>query len=235
MSFVLVPGAWAESWVWDRVAACLTRRGHDVFQLTLSGLDNGDGRPATTGLRSHIAELTTYLEPHPRDSVVLVGHSYSGVVVGQVATHSLAQIKHTVFVEAFLPVDGKSLLDISGLDVVQETKQIDENNGYWPAPTLEELKSQPKLAAEDIELLHSRHKNHPGRTVTDPAALGHSLSTLEATFISEEGWLNGSQEASLMGSLKDQPSWRFQNISGGHWPMLSVPDQLASMLHEVCA
>lgn len=126
--------------------------------------------------------------------------------------------------EAFLSVEGKSLLEVSGLDVAHEKRLIDDNGGLWPAPTLEELKGQPHLSDELIALLASKHKDHPGRTVTEPAAMAAPLGNLHATFISEAGWLSSSEEAELVETLRENHNWTFKAIDGGHWPMLTMPE-----------
>lgn len=188
MIYVLIPGAWAGGWVWDAVATRLRRSGHSVHQLTLPGLGNGEDA-AKVHLTTHVNAVIDYLESCKLKDVILVGHSYSGIVVGQVSTRLQHRVAHSVFIEAFLPVDGKSLLEVSGLDVAHEKRLIDDNGGLWPAPTLEELRSQPHLSDELIDLLASKQKDHPGKTVTEPAAIAAPLANLDATFISEAGWL----------------------------------------------
>jgi pimeloyl-ACP methyl ester carboxylesterase len=232
MNYVLIPGAWAGGWVWDAVAPRLRQSGHVVHQLTLPGLDD-EIDAGKVRLATHVDAVTRYIESHNLRDVVLVGHSYSGIVVGQVATRPQQHIVHSVFIEGFLPVDGKSLLDVSGLDVGHEKRLIDENGGLWPAPTREELEGQPHLTVELIDLLAAKQKGHPGRTVTDKATVSGPLTTLRATFISEAGWLSSSREADLVETLRHHNNWDFKVIDGGHWPMLTIPDELSALLHGI--
>jgi pimeloyl-ACP methyl ester carboxylesterase len=234
MNYVLIPGAWAGGWVWDVVGSRLRQSGHVVHQLTLPGLDDEDDAD-NVSLATHVDAVTRYIALHNLRDVVLVGHSYSGIVVGQVAiaTRHQQRIAHSVFVEAFLPVNGKSLLDVSGLDVAREKRLIDDNKGLWPAPTRDELEGQPHLSAELIALLVAKQMAHPGRTVTDQAKLAEPLTMLRATFISGEGWLSSSREADLIETLRDHENWDFSAIEGGHWPMLTMPDELSALLHGI--
>lgn len=232
MIYILVPGAWAGSWVWDTIAAKLRQYGHSVHQLTLPGLSDGEDVGNVT-LTTHVNAVIDYLESHKLNDVVLVGHSYSGIIVGQVSALLQDRVAHSVFIEAFLPVDGKSLLEVSGLDVAHEKRLIDDNGGLWPAPTLKELRGQPHLSDELIDLLASKHKDHPGRTVTEQAAMAAPLGNLHATFISEAGWLSSSEEADLVETLRTNHNWTFKAIDGGHWPMLSMPEKLAALLHNL--
>ena len=183
-------------------------------------------------LTTHVSAVIDYLESHKLNDVVLVGHSYSGIIVGQVSALLQHRVAHFVFIEAFLPVEGQSLLDVSGLDVAHEKRLIEDNGGLWPAPTLEELKSQPHLSDELIALLASKQKDHPGKTVTEPAAMAAPLEDLRATFISEAGWLSSSREADVLQKLPENGNWGFRVIDGGHWPMLTMPDELAALMHD---
>jgi len=232
MNYVLIPGAWAGGWIWDAVATRLRQCGDIVHQLTLPGLDD-ESNIEEVSLATHVDAVAGYIESHNLQEVVLAGHSYSGIVVGQVATKQQQRVAHSVFVEGFLPVDGKSLLDVSGLDVVHEKRLINENGGLWPAPPREELEGQPRLPSELIDLLASKQKGHPGRTVTDKATLAGQLTMLSATFISEKGWLSSSREVDLVETLQNYDNWDFKVIEGGHWPMLTIPDQLAELLHGI--
>jgi pimeloyl-ACP methyl ester carboxylesterase len=232
MNYVLIPGAWAGGWVWDEIAPRLRQHGHVVHPLTLPGL-NDQSDPKKVRLATHVDAVTRCIESHNLRDVVLVGHSYSGIVVGQVATRHPQYVAHSVFIEGFLPVDGKSLLDVSGLDVGHEKRLIDENEGLWPAPTREELEGQPHLTVELIDLLATKQKGHPGRTVTDKATVAGPLTKLRATFISEAGWLSSSREADLVETLRHQRNWDFKVIDGGHWPMLTIPDELSALLDGI--
>ncbi len=95
VDYVLVPGAWMGGWIWKDVAARLQDGGHTVHQLTLSGL-----RPREVGvdvrLDTHVHDVLHYLEVNNLRNVVLVGHSYSGMVVGQVTDLARESVIHTL-------------------------------------------------------------------------------------------------------------------------------------------
>ncbi|MFU8813520.1 MAG: alpha/beta fold hydrolase [Balneolaceae bacterium] len=230
MEFVLIPGAWAGEWLWNDVAAHLKDKGHSVHQLTLSGLGE-ECEQDSIGLETHVDDVESYIQSRNLKSVVLVGHSYSGIVVGQVASRGIVAIHHTIFVEAFLPVSGRSLLDVSGLPIEEEKESISNNRGMWPAPSREELESQPNLNQVQIDLLASKQKPHPGDTVIEPAELDVPLSEISATFIAHDGWLSSSREWELIKELRTCSTWQFREIDGGHWPMLSTPKELSEQMH----
>lgn len=232
MNYLFVPGAWMGGWVWEEVASRLAEKGHTANKITLSGL-HSDQADTGVSLETHVEDIFDYLQTNGLNRVVLVGHSYSGFVLGQVAVRAPELVRHTVFIEAFLPVDGKSLLEVSGLDVEYERDLIEKHSGLWPAPTKSELRGQSHLNASQVALLASRIVGHPGRTVTDPARLPKPLSEIHATFIASKGWISGYRESALLECLRLEETWTFKYIEGGHWPMLTMPDQLSDLLDTI--
>jgi pimeloyl-ACP methyl ester carboxylesterase len=161
--------------------------------------------------------------------VVVVGHLYSGVVAGQVADR--APEAHTVFVEAFLPRDGHSMLDsISQEGRDAELRAIAENGGFWPPPTPDEVADGNGLSPDDARRLAERFVPHPGRTVSEPAVLTRPLAEQRATYIAAA--LGSHAESEEAVAMRDEPNWTFRIIDTGHWPMVSAPDELVELLDE---
>lgn len=131
MNFVLIPGAWMDAW--ESVARGLRALGYRVHPVTLSGLArNAD--VSEVRLETHVEDVLSVLEAGDLRDVVVVGHSFSGLVAGQVADRTPDRVAHTVFVDAFLPHDEKSMLDaFSEHQREDELGQIAENRGRWPA------------------------------------------------------------------------------------------------------
>ncbi|WP_369523155.1 alpha/beta fold hydrolase [Brucella anthropi] len=78
-TFILIPGGWQGGWVYRNLADILTRHGHNVVPVTLSGL--GDVPAPMTNLESHIGEVAELVQSQTRDDLVLVGQSYGGMIV----------------------------------------------------------------------------------------------------------------------------------------------------------
>jgi pimeloyl-ACP methyl ester carboxylesterase len=229
-NFVLIPGAWMGAWVWEEVADGLRALGHHVSAVTLSGLSKG-ADVSTVGLATHVNDVLSILSDNDLREVVVVGHLYSGIVAGQVADRAPTRVAHTVFVEAFLPHDGKSMLDT--LDERQredELRQIAEHQGRWPAPDLAAL-SGNELSAEQMQWLLARFVGHPGRTICEPAVLSRPLAAQRATYIvctMGGHWLSEDVKA-----MRKEPNWTFRSIQTGHFPMVSTPKRLVELLDEV--
>jgi pimeloyl-ACP methyl ester carboxylesterase len=227
-TFVLIPGAWMGAWVWEPVTRGLRSLGHEVHPLTLSGM-TGDTDATEVTLETHVGDVLSFLETQDLRDVILVGHSYSGLVVGQVTDRVPERIKHTVYVDAFLPRDGKSLLDAFPAPQRQdELRQIAEHGGYWTAPDVEGAADGHGLSLEQAQWLVARLVDQPGRTVSEPAVLKHPLAQQRATYIQCSFEVSGD-----LAALQQEPGWTFQTLRTGHWPMISAPTELVALLAEV--
>ncbi|MBM4241439.1 MAG: alpha/beta hydrolase [Euryarchaeota archaeon] len=103
-NYVLVHGGSVDKSVWDKVVPYLEEMGHKVFALTLS-----DER--TSSLTNHILEVCKLIEGEGIDDVILVGHSYGGLVITGVADRTHEKIHHLIYVDTLIPMNGKSLFD----------------------------------------------------------------------------------------------------------------------------
>src|SRR4029434_2852764 len=111
-TYVLVHGAWHGGCCWARVARLLRDAGHEVYTPTLTGLGERAhlARPETD-LETHVQDVAAVLESEERRQVRLGGHSYGGMVITGVAARTSGRIAHLVYLDAFVPEAGKSLLD----------------------------------------------------------------------------------------------------------------------------
>lgn len=231
MDFVLVPGAWMGGWVWEPVSGGLRALGHEVYPLTLSGLAAGEAGGSRVGLKAHVDDVRSILEENDLRDVVVVGHSYSGVVAGQVADRAPERVAHTVYVDAFLPHDGRSMLDaFPEPRRGEELRQIAENGGLWPAPELADVADAQGLTAEQARWLVERMVDHPGRTVSEPAVLNRPLADQRTTCIT-----CSLADSGDVAAMREEPNWTVRTLRSGHWPMVSAPDELTAMLAEVAA
>ena len=114
-TFVLVHGGWAGGWQWREIASLLRAAGHDVFTPTLTGLgERVHLASPDVGLDTHIQDILMVLEYEDLHDVILVGYSYSGMVITGVAERAPERLAHLVYLDAYVPRDGQSLLDMLG-------------------------------------------------------------------------------------------------------------------------
>ncbi|TXS43159.1 alpha/beta hydrolase [Streptomyces sp. uw30] len=224
--FVLVAGAWLGAWAWDEVAVEMRAAGHDVHPLTLSGLAEKQKVPAP-GQWTHVEDIVEAVEHLDLRDVVLVGHSYSGVPVGQAAVRIGDRLKRVVLVDANVAVDGDSFL--SGWPSDEVRAAIVRNDGSWPPLTAADCAGQG-LTDEQIARFVDGSTPHPGATLTEPAVMPRPLGEVPGTYV--KCLLDGEEPWGAAAELLRSDRWELVNMDTGHWPMFSRPHDLARILHE---
>jgi pimeloyl-ACP methyl ester carboxylesterase len=111
-TFVLVHGAWHGGWYYKQVARLLRQAGHEVYTPTLTGLgERAHLMNRTIDLDTHVQDIVGVIRCEELSDVVLCGHSYGGMVIAGVAEQVAAKIRSLVYLDAFVPENGKSLFD----------------------------------------------------------------------------------------------------------------------------
>jgi pimeloyl-ACP methyl ester carboxylesterase len=112
-TFLLVHGAWHGGWCWDRVVPLLESAGHQVLAPSLTG--HGDKIHLfgpEVGLDTHTDDIVTLLTERDLRDVVLVGHSYGGMVISAAANQAPDRVAHLVYLDAMVPEDGETVIDV---------------------------------------------------------------------------------------------------------------------------
>src|SRR5713226_3159825 len=106
-TFLLAHGGWVGGWYWGRVTPLLGAAGHRVFTPTLTGCGERAHliNPAID-LDTHIEDVVNVIQYEDLRDVVLVGHSYGGMVITGVAEHVAERLAHLCYLDAFVPEDG---------------------------------------------------------------------------------------------------------------------------------
>ncbi|WP_046505753.1 alpha/beta fold hydrolase [Streptomyces odonnellii] len=225
--FVLAAGAWLGSWAWDEVVPELRAAGHGTHPVTLSGLGDRQGVPA--GQQTHVQDIVEEVERHDLREVVLVGHSYSGIPVGQAAERIGDRLARIVFVDSVVPVDGESFASGWWQGRAAFEAALAENGGFWAPLTAAEYAGQG-FTDEQIVRIVGGTTPHPGATLTEPAVLARPLGELPATYI--KCLLDGPEPDEEVTRLLTSDRWRLVKMNTGHWPMFSQPHELARILHR---
>jgi pimeloyl-ACP methyl ester carboxylesterase len=131
-TFVLVHGAWHGAWCWREIVPLLEAERHTVLTPDLPGHGDDDAPVSAMTLESYALRVQATLET-AAEPVVLVGHSMGGMVVTQAAEYAPERVKRLVYLTAFLPGDGQSLVELAdsfdGADNVQTNLVVDEGTG----------------------------------------------------------------------------------------------------------
>ncbi|HZG41999.1 MAG TPA: alpha/beta hydrolase [Longimicrobium sp.] len=218
-TFVVVHGAWGGGWAWKRVDSLLTARGHSVYRPTLTGLGERVhlGSPEV-GLGTHVRDVVNTLVYEDLRGVVLVGHSYGGMVITGVADQVPDRISHLVYLDAYLPEHGESVLGLS-TPLRDSTLTSWTRFGMIVPPWLEPARDPPW----DVP--------HPYRSFAEPLLLTHPPGRgLPATYILTVEPGKQTDSFSPYADRARARGWTVLQMTAGHNPQTTAPNELADLL-----
>lgn len=228
-TYVLVHGAWHGGWCWRTVGRNLRAAGHEVHAPSLTGL--GDRRHLATpdiDLDTHVMDIVHLLEMEDLAKVILVGHSYGGMVVTGAADRAHARIRSLVYLDAFVPEDGRAVLDYVVPDRAASMAEEGRRTG-WVSPPPMSLWGLRE--PEHLEFVGPREVRQPFATMTSRIALANqdALDRLPRTFVYCSSPATGSFDQ-FAATYRDTPGWWFHELRTGHDAMMLVPAEVAAIL-----
>jgi pimeloyl-ACP methyl ester carboxylesterase len=230
-TFVFLHGAWHGGWAWRKVEERLRALGHQVYAPTLTGLgERAHLASPEIDLDTHIQDVVGLLETEELTDVLLVGHSYAGMVITGVAGQIADRLKGLVYLDAFVPESGQSLSSMAAPGRFETFKQlaIDAGDPLWiPKP---DASFWSVIDPEDVAWLNRRLTAHPINTYTQ--AVEYSIALKEVgslTYIHAAGNKIG-QFDKYADQVKADPNWHLDVVPCGHEVMVDMPDELVEML-----
>lgn len=234
VDFVLVHGSWGGGWQWRGVADRLREHGHRVFTPTLTGLGEREHlvTPATD-LDTHTADIANVIRWEDLRDVALVGTSYGGLVISGVADRMPERIRALVYLDAALPQQGKSMLDLVPPErrAMVEGVAREQGDGF-KIPTSLVLDTGIADDAERAAYL-AKMSPHPLPSLVQPVHLSgrylevankiYILASLKPTHHFQDYYNFASRT----------PGWTARTIASNHFPMTTMPDETAALLTEL--
>ncbi|PZF54134.1 alpha/beta hydrolase [Curtobacterium sp. MCSS17_008] len=224
MHVILVPGFWLDASAWDEVTPVLQEAGHSVQAITRTG-DTLDEQVA--GIVAVLDTVATPAEP-----VVLAGHSGAGPMVLMAADQRPSSVAHLLYVDTFPGPEGGCVND--ELPVVDGVVPLPAWDVWEPAtvrgmtPALREAferRAVPEPAAVATDRFHyadpARH-GIPATVITCEIP----ATDLAAMVAEHHAWtteLVATEDLSIVG------------LETGHWPMVTVPQQLGELMVQALA
>lgn len=231
-TIVLVHGAWADASAWDAVTPLLKAQGHEVIVVNLPGHGKDTTSFATITLRSYVDAVKNAIGT--QTNVVLVGHSMAGIVISQVAEEIPGQIKELVYLGAFLPRNGESLLSLAKQDAgshIGKYLQIDEAHGS--ANIAKEgivdvfAADAPKEVAD---YLVANLKADPLAPMATPVTLTDanfgSVRKVYIHTVNDHAVSYGAQQT----MVKNSNVKKEYSLQSSHTPFISMPGKLAAII-----
>jgi pimeloyl-ACP methyl ester carboxylesterase len=238
--FVLVHGAFGGAWSWEPIVGELERAGHTVTAIDLPGAGDDQTPVAEVTLDAYAAKICHTLGEQP-EPAILVGHSMGGVAITQAAVRCPQRVALLVYVAAFMPSDGQSLLDLTRLpegadDQVQANIVID---GEPPVATMPDPAARGALMAscsqEQVALAIARGRPQPVAPFATPVTIpAGALDGLARAYV------HCTQDRAIPPALqlrmiREHPCVEVVEIATDHSPFFSAPGELLDALNRFAA
>lgn len=230
-TFVFVHGAWHGGWCWAALERVLQARGHETHALTLTGLgERSHLLHAEIDADLHVQDVVNTLHWRDLKDVVLVGHSYGGLVITGAAGQVPERIQALVYLDAVVPeVSGESLFSKAGPErIARFLAQLERGAIAVDPDLIETWTEDPKHHS----WLRDRCTPHP----IDSFRRGVTLTGREHGIARKLYILAAHNHGSLFWSeydkLDGRPGWMRARINAKHDAMLEKPSELADLLHD---
>ena len=210
------------------MARLLRKAGHAVFTPTLTGLgDRAHLAHPAVDLALHIQDVIGLLEMEELKHVILVGHSYGGMVITGVAAQVPARLAHLVYLDAFVPASGQAVFDLLPAEIATDLRRAAEDHGDgWRIPPLPPERFGV-TDAKDAAWLSRHLVPQPIRTFEQPLHTRDG-ARLRRTYIHCRKATAGPFDR--FRHLKEDRAWRFHEVRTGHDAMVTVPGEIAGLL-----
>ena len=234
-TFLIGHGAWGGGWSWGRLRKPLRDAGHEVFTPTYTGLgDRSHLANPAIDLDTHISDVAAVFTFEDLRDVVLIGHSYGGMVVTGVADRVPDRIAKLVYLDAFVPRDGESVLDLHGPESAAQIRERARVGGDgWAIPP---SPLAPDVSPGDAEWLTPRRKPQPLRTFEEKIKLSGNRPALPRSYIYCTRKGPGDVFARFAAEARSGgDGWRYFEIDSGHTPNVTAPAALAAILEQIAS
>ena len=232
--FVVAHGAWSAGWAWKKMRPLLRAAGHELWTPTYTGLgERAHLASSAIDLDTHIADVTGVLEMEDLRDVVLIAHSYGGMVATGVADRARERIAQLVYLDAFVPHDGQSLFDLQPADARVRMRELARTDGEgWRLPPTQMPADTPDA---DVAWASGRRRPQPIRTFEQPLRLAGKAAPPPRSYI----YCQRSAPADVFRQFAEraqrESGWRYFEVDASHNPHITAPQALLDLLAKIAS
>jgi pimeloyl-ACP methyl ester carboxylesterase len=230
-TFLVCTGAWSAGWSWKKMHPLMAAAGHRLIVPTYTGL----------GEREHLASQANDLETHVQDilavikyedlrDIVLVGHSYGGMVATGVADRARDRVTRLIYLDAFVPADGQSLMDISPPAGRPRMLELAKAGDGWRVPS----NPIPADTSEaDVKWISERRLPQSIKCFEQPLKMSGGALTVQRDYVYFTRIVPADPFRPFAERAKTDSAWRYHELDSSHSAHVTAPDALAQLLQKI--
>jgi pimeloyl-ACP methyl ester carboxylesterase len=226
-------GAWSGGWSWKKMFPHAAAAGYRLVAPTYTGLGEREhlAHPGID-LETHIQDILSVVKFEDLNDIVLLGHSYGGMVATGVADRVGDRINQMIYLDAFVPESGQCLLDFLSEFERQRMRELTKTGDAWRVPPNPISADTP---AEDVEWLTERRMPMPLKCFQMGLTLQNGETRLPRSYIYAKRITPADTFGQFAARVKSAPGWRYFEIDASHAPNITAPEALMKLLQEIVA
>jgi pimeloyl-ACP methyl ester carboxylesterase len=223
-------GAWSGGWSWKKMFPLVEAAGYRMMVPTYTGLGEREhlANPAID-LETHIQDILSAIKFEDLNDIILLGHSYGGMVATGVADRVRDRISQLIYLDAFVPRDGQSLFDLNEAGRPGIEASAKNGDGWRAAP----LPTPPDTAAEDLDWITPRRVPMPLKCFQMKLKLQRGEPAMPRSYIYAKRITPADTFGQFSRRAQSEPGWHHIEIDASHAPNISAPDKLMGALHKL--
>ena len=222
--FVLVHGAWVGGWTWRTNAQALRKAGHEAYTPTMTGLgERIHLMGPSINLDTHITDIVNVIKHEELSDVVLVGHSYGGMVITGVADALPDKITSLVYLDAFVPENGQSLVSLIPPGAPPPAAASEYTLAPLPAAM---FGARPEVAA----FVDARTTPHPTACFIQAIKLTGGVNRVKKKTYIYANVPAPTTFTPFYEKLKNNKEWTVHTLPCTHIVQMDLPDELTALL-----
>lgn len=233
-TFLFVHGAWHGGWCWRATQRALHKMRHETHAPTLTGLGerlhlaHADITPD-----SHVEDILAVIKWRELDDIVLVGHSYGGLIITGVASQVPEKIRTLIYLDAFAPeVSGTSIFADANPERMAAFEAQAAGGGFMVEPDLfDAWTDDPALKAWLISMCTP----HPIGSFRHGVTLSGRQNEVRDRHFIVCSRNNPSPFQAEYERVRNQDTWITHEIATKHDAMVEDPDGLAALLDDIAS
>jgi pimeloyl-ACP methyl ester carboxylesterase len=231
-TFLVAHGAWSAGWSWKKMHPLMSAAGHRLLTPTYTGLGEREHLASPSNdLETHIQDMLAVIKYEDLRNVVLIGHSYGGMVATGVADRARDRIAQLIYLDAFVPKNGQALIDLVPPRARQQMQErVKAGDGWRIAPN----PTPPDTSEADMKWIAERRLPQSFKTFETPLRLSADI-TLPRSYIYCKRIGPGDVFRQFAERAKSEAGWRYYEIDASHSAHVTAPEALAALLQTIVA